>query len=124
MYAPPTIGIVGTGSYLPAQVVDNASVAVDAGVTSEWIERKTGIVTRHRAAPEEAASDLASHAAESALQAAGVRPDDLALVVVATSTPDNPSSPHRPASCSTGSAPLAPPPSISTPSAVGSSTPS
>ncbi len=90
MYAPRTIGIIGTGSYLPDRVVDNGTVGSDAGVTAEWIERKTGIVTRHRAAPDEAASDLASAAAERALHAAGVRADELGLVIVATSTPDHP----------------------------------
>lgn len=92
MYAP-TIGIVGTGSYLPARVVDNGTVGARAGVTAEWIERKTGIVTRHYAAPDEAASDLASAAAERALRAAGVPADALGLVVIATSTPDHPQPP-------------------------------
>ena len=44
------IGIIATGSHLPATVIDNDEVGAAAGVTAEWIERKTGIRRRHRAA--------------------------------------------------------------------------
>ncbi|MFI5976320.1 3-oxoacyl-ACP synthase III family protein [Streptomyces sp. NPDC051452] len=84
------IGIIATGSYLPATVVDNTTVGEAAGVSAEWIERKTGIRRRHRAAPHEATSDLAAHAARHALEQAGLAPDEIAYVVVATSTPDHP----------------------------------
>jgi 3-oxoacyl-[acyl-carrier-protein] synthase-3 len=84
------LGILGTGSYLPDRVVGNAEVAAAVGVTPDWIEQKTGIVERRRAAPHEAASDLAVRAAAAALDAAGVAPGDLRYVVVATSTPDQP----------------------------------
>ncbi|MEW1907617.1 ketoacyl-ACP synthase III [Kitasatospora sp. NPDC085895] len=84
------IGIVGTGSYVPAEVVSNEEVAAGAGVTAEWIEERTGIGRRHRAAPHEATSDLAAEAARRALRQAGVTADRLAFVVVATSTPDHP----------------------------------
>ncbi|HEY2204636.1 MAG TPA: beta-ketoacyl-ACP synthase 3 [Pseudonocardia sp.] len=84
------VGIVGTGSYLPERVVPNAEVAAPAGVDAEWIERRTGIRSRRRAAVDEATSDLAAHAARSALAAAGVHAEELAYVVVATSTPDQP----------------------------------
>ncbi|MEV3994009.1 beta-ketoacyl-ACP synthase III [Streptomyces sp. NPDC049837] len=83
-------GILGTGSYLPEQVVSNDTVAARAGVTAEWIERKTGIRERRYAADHEAASDLATEAAVRALADAGAEPDDLAWIVVATSTPDHP----------------------------------
>ncbi|KUO03541.1 3-oxoacyl-ACP synthase [Streptomyces caeruleatus] len=84
------LGILGTGSYLPEQVVGNETVAERAGVSAEWIERKTGIVERRYAAEHEAASDLAAEAAARALADAGAGPDDVAWIVVATSTPDQP----------------------------------
>ncbi|MFG3510721.1 3-oxoacyl-ACP synthase III family protein [Streptomyces sp. NPDC047821] len=92
VYAPAAggTGILGTGSYLPEQVVSNETVAARAGVTAEWIERKTGIRERRYAAGHEAASDLATEAAVRALADAGAEPDDLAWIVVATSTPDHP----------------------------------
>jgi acetoacetyl-CoA synthase len=84
------IGILGTGSYLPARIVGNDEVGRLAGVDADWIERRTGIRFRHRAADGEATSDLAAHAADAALRAAGVSADDLSYLVVATSTPDQP----------------------------------
>ncbi|HZP51759.1 ketoacyl-ACP synthase III [Actinocrinis sp.] len=82
------VGIVGTGAYLPAEVITNAQIAESSGVTEEWILSKTGIRTRRRAAPQEATSDLAFHAAEQALGDAGLRPDQLSLLIVSTITPD------------------------------------
>ncbi|MFD6421233.1 3-oxoacyl-ACP synthase III family protein [Streptomyces sp. NPDC060198] len=84
------VGVLGTGSYLPARTVPNDEVAALAGVTAEWIERKTGVVERRYAADDEAASDLAAHAAARALEDAGVRAEDVAWTIVATSTPDHP----------------------------------
>lgn len=84
------IGIISTGSYLPSTSVVNAEIAGQAGVTAEWIERKTGIRTRRRAAPHEATSDLAAVAAMRALDQAGLTAGQLSHVVVATSTPDHP----------------------------------
>ncbi len=62
------IGILSTGSYLPKNEVSNEEVAERAGVTAEWIERKTQIRSRRYAAEHEATSDLAVKAAERALQ--------------------------------------------------------
>ncbi|TDC74301.1 3-oxoacyl-ACP synthase III family protein [Streptomyces hainanensis] len=87
------IGILGTGSLLPSVVVGNEEIARGAGVTDEWIVRKTGIRERRRAQDHEATSDLAAAAAERALQQAGVRPDEVAYIVLATSTPDQPQPP-------------------------------
>ncbi|HEY5834844.1 3-oxoacyl-ACP synthase III family protein [Streptomyces sp.] len=84
------IGIVSTGSYLPDEVVSNEDVARATGVTDEWIVRKTGIRSRRRAAPGQATSDLAAEAGRRALEQAGLDPDELAYIVVATSTPDHP----------------------------------
>lgn len=85
-----SIGITGVGSYLPEAIISNAEIAHGAGVSEEWIVRKTGIRERRRAAPQEATSDLAAPAAERALRRAGLTADQLAYVVVATSTPDHP----------------------------------
>ncbi|MFE3498613.1 3-oxoacyl-ACP synthase III family protein [Kitasatospora sp. NPDC059160] len=85
-----SIGILGTGSHLPANAVDNTLVGSRAGVTAEWIHRKTGISERRYAAEGEATSDLAAHAARAALADAGIRPGQLDHIVVATSTPDHP----------------------------------
>ncbi|MCX5404169.1 ketoacyl-ACP synthase III [Streptomyces sp. NBC_00335] len=85
-----SIGILGTGAYLPPTEVSNDEIAERAGVTDEWIVRKTGIRSRRRADPGQATSDLAAAAAARALEQAGVDPGELAYIVVATSTPDHP----------------------------------
>ncbi|MCX4783568.1 ketoacyl-ACP synthase III [Streptomyces sp. NBC_01264] len=85
-----SIGILGTGAYLPPTEISNEEIAGRAGVTDEWIVRKTGIRSRRRADPGQATSDLAAAAAVRALEQAGVGPEELAYIVVATSTPDHP----------------------------------
>lgn len=80
--------IRGTGSYLPERRVPSTEVARSLGLDEDWIERRTGIRNRHAAAPAQAASDLAAAAAREALDAAGLRPDDVGLIVLGTSTPD------------------------------------
>ncbi|MFI6577534.1 3-oxoacyl-ACP synthase III family protein [Nocardiopsis sp. NPDC050513] len=85
-----TIAILGTGSYLPAEVVGNDEIGRTTGVTDEWIRRKTGIRERRRAAPGEATSDLAAQAGRRALAQAGIPAERLSYIIVATSTPDHP----------------------------------
>ena len=80
--------IAGTGSYLPARVMTNADFAARLDTSDAWIRERTGIVQRHIAEPSQASSDLALHASKSALKAAGVSPEQIGLIVVATSTPD------------------------------------
>ncbi|HEX5862789.1 MAG TPA: beta-ketoacyl-ACP synthase III [Casimicrobiaceae bacterium] len=80
--------IVGTGSYLPAQVVTNAELAKRVDTSDEWIRSRTGICQRHIAAPEEKTSDLALAAAREALAAADLAPAAVDLIVLATTTPD------------------------------------
>ena len=81
--------IAGTGSYLPERVMTNADFAARGLDTNDaWIRERTGIARRHIAEKTQASSDLALHASQRALQAAGVRADELDLIVVATSTPD------------------------------------
>ncbi|MER8099261.1 ketoacyl-ACP synthase III [Kitasatospora sp. NPDC094016] len=81
-------GVLGMGTYLPAEVRGNHEVGPPAGVSATWITERTGVVERHRAAPDEAASDLAAAAVLAACEAAGIPPERLDLVVAATSTPD------------------------------------
>lgn len=85
--------ITGTGSYLPPDRLTNADLAKRLATTGvetsdEWIVERTGIHARHFAAPDVSCSDLAFEAAKNALQAAGLKPGDIDLIIVATSTPD------------------------------------
>ncbi|MEI6485835.1 MAG: beta-ketoacyl-ACP synthase III [Sphingomonadales bacterium] len=80
--------IIGTGSYLPAKVVSNADLAARMDTSDAWIQERTGIRRRHIAAEGEFTSDLGVAAARNALAAAGMTPDDIDLIVVATATPD------------------------------------
>ncbi len=79
----------GIGSYLPAKVLTNADLATMVDTSDEWIVQRTGIRERHIAAEGEVTSDLATAAAKKALQNAGLKPTDIDLIVLATSTPDN-----------------------------------
>jgi len=87
------VGVVGTGSYLPAHVVTSAEVGEAAGVTGDWVRDKTGILSRRQAKADEATSDLAVIAGRAALEDAGLVASDVSLVLVATSTPDSPQPP-------------------------------
>src|SRR5690348_7878796 len=81
--------ISGTGSYLPARVMTNAEFQARGLDTNDaWIRERTGIAQRHIAEPSQGSSELALHASRAALGAAGVAPEDLDLIIVATSTPD------------------------------------
>lgn len=88
-----SVSILGTGSYAPKEEVLNAEVGRHCGVDAEWIERKTNIVSRRYAAPDEATSDLAARAAQEALNDAGLTADQIDYLIVATSTPDSPQPP-------------------------------
>ena len=80
--------IVGTGSYLPPRVVKNEEFAARLETSDAWIRERTGIVERHIADASQTSSDLALEASRAALAAAGVRAEDIDLIVLATSTPD------------------------------------
>ncbi len=80
--------IAGTGSYLPEKVLTNDDLAAIVDTSDEWIRTRTGIRQRHVAAEGENTSDLATQAAEAALQAAGLKAGDVDAVLVATTTPD------------------------------------
>ncbi|UTP37820.1 ketoacyl-ACP synthase III [Phenylobacterium sp. LH3H17] len=80
--------VTGVGGYLPDEVVTNADLAKFVDTSDEWIIERTGIRQRHRAAPDQAVSDLAVEAARRALVAAGKTAADVDLIVVGTTTPD------------------------------------
>lgn len=82
------VAILGTGSYLPERVVTNDEVAPGMGSSDEWIFTHTGIHSRHWAAPEESSSTLGAVAGRRALEAAGLKPEDIDFILCATSTPD------------------------------------
>jgi 3-oxoacyl-[acyl-carrier-protein] synthase III len=80
--------ITGTGSYLPERVVHNTDLEKMMDTSDSWIRERTGIVQRHYAADNETTVDLAEKAARRALQAAGLQPGDIDLIVFGTTTPD------------------------------------
>jgi 3-oxoacyl-[acyl-carrier-protein] synthase-3 len=85
--------IVGTGSSLPPRKVSNTDLAkmlAERGLetSDEWIVSRSGISSRHFVDPGVMASDLATEAAQRAIEMAGLKPDDIDLIILATSTPD------------------------------------
>lgn len=78
----------GSGSALPRTAVSNAELAAKVDTSDEWIVERTGIRQRYIAEPDETTSTLATEAARKALDAAGLGPNDIDLIVLATATPD------------------------------------
>ena len=83
-----SVVVRGTGRYLPERRITNADLEKWIETSDEWIRTRTGIHTRHMLAPDQATSDMATEAGRRALDDAGLRADDLDLIVVATLTPD------------------------------------
>ena len=83
-----SVSILGTGSYVPEQVLSNADLEKIIGKTDDWVFKRTGIHERRIAAPDQAASDLALPACLAALDAAGLTARELDLIIMATITPD------------------------------------
>jgi 3-oxoacyl-[acyl-carrier-protein] synthase-3 len=81
---------IGLGFYVPDRVLTNFEIEKMVDTSDEWIYTRTGIKERRIAAAEQATSDLAVIAAERALDNSGLLPADLDLIIVATTTPDNP----------------------------------
>lgn len=81
-------GIVGTGSYLPEKVMTNFDIEKFLDTSDEWIFTRTGIKERRIAEDTQATSDLCKIASERAMEAAGVKSDDIDLIILATITPD------------------------------------
>lgn len=81
--------ICGTGSCVPKAVWDNHKLAELVDTSDEWIRERTGVVRRHIAAEEETTAYLASKAAGAALQNAGIRAEEVDLIITATVSPGN-----------------------------------
>ena len=81
--------IIGTGGYLPANVLTNAELERRIETTADWIVERTGVEERHIAAPGETTCDLAEQASRRALEAAGLEPGDIDLIIIGTTTPDH-----------------------------------
>ncbi|TRZ94810.1 ketoacyl-ACP synthase III [bacterium] len=82
------VGVIGVGEYLPKKVLTNADLEKVVDTSDEWITTRTGIKERRIAHKNEATSDLAVKASHEALENAGLKPEDLELIIVATITPD------------------------------------
>ena len=80
--------IQGTGSYLPEKVLTNQDLEAMVDTTDQWIKERTGIEKRHIAAEGETTADLGVFAARRAMQMAAKTPEDIDLIIVATTTPD------------------------------------
>ena len=80
--------VKGVGHYLPARVVPNAELEALVQTSDEWIRSRSGIERRHFVAEGQTTSDLATLAAQAALSHAGLAPDDIDAIVLATSTAD------------------------------------
>ena len=83
-----TAGVTGLGGAVPEQVIDNVIIGAGAGVTPEWIVKRTGIATRRHLRPEERLDALAATAGAEALAQAGLPASALDAVLVGTSTAD------------------------------------
>jgi 3-oxoacyl-[acyl-carrier-protein] synthase-3 len=80
--------VTGVGGYLPERIVTNDDLSKFVDTSDEWIVERTGIRQRHQAADDEPVSDLAVGAARRALEMAGRKPEDVDLIIVATTTAD------------------------------------
>ena len=78
------IRIIGTGSYLPKKVADNHFLSTIVDTDDEWIRQRTGIKERHLSNGKEGTTYMATHAAEAALENAGITADELDMIIVAT----------------------------------------
>lgn len=80
----------GTGHYVPDKILTNFDLEKMIDTTDEWIRTRTGMVERHVASEDQAASDLAYHASLKALEAANLKPKDLDMIIVGTISGDHP----------------------------------
>jgi 3-oxoacyl-[acyl-carrier-protein] synthase-3 len=80
--------VVGSGHYLPERIVPNSEFEKTLETSDEWIRARSGIERRHFAAEDETTSQMATHAAQAALTDAGLSPDDIDAIILATSTAD------------------------------------
>ncbi len=82
------VTVEGVGGYLPARILTNKEMETIVDTTDEWIQERSGIEQRHIAAEGELTSDLGVEAAKNALEHAGIQPEEIDLIIVATTTPD------------------------------------
>lgn len=82
------VKILGTGSYLPERILSNSDLEKMVETSDAWIRERTGIAVRHIASPQQKNSDLAVEAARQALKSAGVKANQIDLIIYATVTPD------------------------------------
>ena len=82
------VKIIGTGSYVPEKIITNEYLETTIPTTSSWIFENLGIKERRMAGINQATSDLAAAAGQNAIDDAGLKNDDIELIIVATSTPD------------------------------------
>ena len=80
--------IIGTGSYLPENVMTNSDLEKIVDTTDQWIRERTGIEQRHIAVDGQTTVDLAEAASRLAIESAGISAQDIDLIIIATSTPD------------------------------------
>ena len=80
--------IIGTGGYLPSNVVTNHDLEKLVDTSDQWIRERTGIEQRHIAVEGETTVDLAEQASRNAIEAAGIDASEIDLIIFATSTPD------------------------------------
>ena len=81
--------IIGTGQYLPENIVTNEKLSETVETTHEWIVERTGICQRHIADDDATTAELGFNAAKDALQDAGIDASELDLIILATTTPDH-----------------------------------
>src|SRR5690625_8010058 len=84
----PSVVVSGTGSYLPAGILTNDDLSQMVETSDEWIVTRTGIRERRIASADETTADMGSVASREAIAAAGLKPEDIDLLIVGTITPD------------------------------------
>lgn len=87
-FQPRTCSVAGVGAYVPEKILTNADLEKMVETSDEWIRSRTGIEQRRIACENEFTSDMAANAARRAMERAGVTPDQIDLIIVATITPD------------------------------------
>ena len=81
--------LTGVGSYLPKNKTSNSDLEKFMDTSDEWIKKRTGIKFRHFVEENEYTSDMGTYAAKKAILDSGLKPNDIDIIIVATTTPDN-----------------------------------
>jgi 3-oxoacyl-[acyl-carrier-protein] synthase-3 len=80
--------IIGTGRYLPERIMTNFDLEKIVDTTDEWIRARTGVERRHVVDADQTTSDMCVEAAKQAMDAAGIKPKDVDMIITGTTTPD------------------------------------